>query len=271
MRYREYLISLNIKYFFIGFIIGLLLMWMTENEKLCEDKIVYEERIIENEKIIYKNPITYDFKSQSNEDKALYEMIFKEHEPKYGGVIVEMGALDGLLYSISWFFESQMYWKSVLIEANPKNFEKLVKNRPKSVKINAAVCKGENITFIGNGAVGGVNNYMKDGHKNRWIRENDVNVTVPCTDFKSIFETHYITGIDVFILDVEGAEYESLQLMDWSVPVGIWVIELSGGDKDGLVRQLLYDNGYIDTDWDIRDFCVKGGDCSSNECFVKIK
>ena len=208
------------------------------------------------------------FNSQSNEDKALYEMIYKDKAPEYGGVILEMGALDGVTFSISMFFEKFLGWKSILIEANPKNFKKLVVNRPKSINIYSAVCAGDSISFIGDSAVGGAKEFMKEGHKKRWIK-NNAEVSVPCTTFGSIFDKHHIHGIDVFVLDVEGGELEALEVMDWTVPVGIFVIELSGGPKDEQVRKLLYRNGYIATNWNIRDFCNKGGDCSDNECFVK--
>lgn len=209
------------------------------------------------------------YHSQSNEDKALYEMIYRRHVPRYGGKILEMGALDGITYSISLFFEQYLGWDSILIEANPNNFNKLVRNRPSATKINKAICEGKSITFVGEGAVGGAREFMKEGHEKIWIKPTDKEVVVSCTTFKQVFAENNIQGIDVFVLDVEGGELEALKTMDWSVPVSIFVIELSGGPKDQAVRDLLMEHDYVATNWDIREFCNKGGDCSSNECFVK--
>jgi hypothetical protein len=50
-----------------------------------------------------------------------------KNPPKCHGTIVEIGALDGQLFSISKFFEDYLGWRSILVEANPYNFKKLVK------------------------------------------------------------------------------------------------------------------------------------------------
>lgn len=209
------------------------------------------------------------YQSQSNEDKALYEKIYRFNVPRHGGVILEMGALDGETYSISKFFERYLGWESLLIEANPNNYNALVKNRPNAKNVHTAICEGTSITFVGNGAVGGVKDFMKDGHAERWINPEDKGVTVPCTTFGRVFRDNGITGIDVFILDIEGGELDALKTMDWSVPVSVFVIELNGGPKDVELRELLLSHGYVPAEWDIRDFCSKGGDCSANEVFVR--
>jgi len=80
------------------------------------------------------------FYSQSREDVALYERFYK-HPVNSNGTIVEMGALDGQLFSISKFFEDHLKWTSILIEANPNNFQKLLKNLPRSRNYNTAICR----------------------------------------------------------------------------------------------------------------------------------
>ena len=65
------------------------------------------------------------FYSQPREEVALYER-FNKHPVKCYGTIVEMGALDGQLFSISKFFEDHLRWTRILIEANPTNFLKLL-------------------------------------------------------------------------------------------------------------------------------------------------
>lgn len=276
MKYRDYLRNEKSKYFTIGILFGFMiciLLTQDPNPKIIYRNVPGETKILQKEKVIYKSKPCknekHEYKSQSNEDKALYEQIFSKTEPEHGGIILEMGALDGKKYSISWFFETYLNWRSILIEANPRNFKKLVKNRPRSINIHTAICPHGNVSFIGNGAVGGAKEFMKEDHKTNWIKDENLIVSVPCSNFTNVFKRHSISGIDVFILDVEGGEYEALLTMDWNIPVGVFVIELSGGLKDAMVRDLLFNNGYVSTEWDIRDYCVKGQDCSMNECFVK--
>lgn len=240
-----------------------------QTEVVIKEKIVVQEKIVVREKVIFTEKTSpHHYYSQSNEDKALFETIYATRAADYGGVVLEMGALDGLKFSISKFFEDELHWRSILIEANPNNFKKLLKNRPRATNINTAICNQESIAFVGEGAVGGVPQFMRGGHQERWISDDDNEVTVPCTSFERVFRDHDVSGIDVLVLDIEGGEYEALKLMDWSIPVGIWVIE--GGENSANVTSLLNAHGYERTKWDIRSFCDKGGDCSSNICYTRI-
>jgi len=41
-----------------------------------------------------------------------------------------------------------------------------------------------------------------------------------------------ITAIDIFIVDVEGAELMVLENMDWTIPIKVLVVEMGRGDRD---------------------------------------
>ena len=58
--------------------------------------------------------------SQCQEDIYLNENIFKN---KKNGVYIELGALDGILYSNTKFFEDSLNWKGILIEPHPEKFK----------------------------------------------------------------------------------------------------------------------------------------------------
>ena len=207
---------------------------------------------------IPKRPVFY---SQSREDVALYER-FHKHPVKCNGTIVEMGALDGKLFSISKFFEDHLKWTSILIEANPNNFQKLLKNRRRSRNYNTAICRQKYIEFIGSDAVGGIVNYMSEKHKKGWIGNHEKKLREPCSQLDYILKG--VRHIDIFILYVEGGELEALQTMNWNIEVDYWVIELdnTNSEKDRAVSDLLMSQGYVQTKWDIRTACVKGMDCT---------
>ncbi len=91
-------------------------------------------------------------RSSSDEDKTIYELFFKDkflNGEGGGGAaaaassnlenssgrengmnIVELGAFTGIRESNSRFFEECLGWNTLLIEAMPKTFRKLKKNRP---------------------------------------------------------------------------------------------------------------------------------------------
>ena len=41
-----------------------------------------------------------------------------------------------------------------------------------------------------------------------------------------------VSKIDLFFLDVEGAEYIALRSFDWNIKVHYWIIEMDGSDLD---------------------------------------
>ena len=65
--------------------------------------------------------------SQSGEDNFLNANYFKN---KTNGTFIELGALDGVLYSNTKFFEDTLGWSGILIAPHPYKFQELTKNRP---------------------------------------------------------------------------------------------------------------------------------------------
>jgi len=66
--------------------------------------------------------------SQCNEDEYLNEHYLHN---KRDGTYIELGALDGVLYSNTKFYQDQLGWKGVLIEPHRYAFSLLQKNRPR--------------------------------------------------------------------------------------------------------------------------------------------
>lgn len=203
---------------------------------------------------------------------------------KRGGTYVEMGALDGLLFTNTKLFEESMGWTGVLIEANPANVERLIINRPGKPQNHifpmAACAEGiGNLTFTGGrGGVGGVVQTMSPSHMRRWNFKAP-SFSVPCEPLGRMLNKAGKKHVDFFSLDVEGAELAVLETMDWNITVCLWLVELSGLDpeKDEAVRQLLRAKGYTTRSWEFKVMCQgllggsvapSGGICHQNELFL---
>ncbi|KAK2138671.1 hypothetical protein LSH36_2596g00002 [Paralvinella palmiformis] len=110
--------------------------------------------------------------SQSQEDQALFLNYFNS-PPICGGTYVEIGALDGIKYSNTKFFEDNLGWGGVLIEAQPENAKKLRRNRSSANNyiISEAVCPdGQHyVNFTGTNAVGGIPDQMTNKHKKHFF------------------------------------------------------------------------------------------------------
>jgi FkbM family methyltransferase len=135
------------------------------------------------------------------------------------GFFVECGAYDGIVESSCKFFEETLEWRGMNIEAVPYLFNKLKQNRPNSINIEGALFDENTKKMFtqvihprlgwdfGNGSLKPV-----DLHFNKLKREGCgfESFEVNCFRFDSIIDGYNITKIDLFVLDVEGAEVEVL-------------------------------------------------------------
>ena len=216
------------------------------------------------------------------------------------GFFVELGALDGYSYSITYFFEIYMQWRGLLIEASPQNHaafrarsRALKPSRRRAVEyLQAAVCaEPRPLTYVSKEGTGaGIFEFMPPHDQARNLKmckhmnasqshnanaqavvgaaasgsgdgaaggpltapplsgRHDCYLTpITCVNLAHVFRQRNVTAIDLFVLDVEGAELEVLRSVDLStVQVRFFLIELTGtkSGKDAAVRCLLRKAGY---------------------------
>jgi len=85
-------------------------------------------------------------RSQNREDLTVLGRYFFGQK---GGTFLEMGALNGIRYSNSYYFEKHMDWTGLLIEGSPTLYKELKVNRPDAITLNAMVCGEErNVHWI---------------------------------------------------------------------------------------------------------------------------
>ena len=109
-------------------------------------------------------------------------------------------------------------------------------NYPNAYSVNAAVCANESIVHYANHhvpEVSGIIEFMSAEFLHefypKWYKQFlAANMTwhdekswkfitpIQCKSLSSILEQAFVTHVDFFILDVEGAEFEVLQTVDWS-------------------------------------------------------
>jgi FkbM family methyltransferase len=231
---------------------------------------------------------TFEKRSQSNEDVWLDEHIFSKL-PKnelYGGTFIEMGALDGLFLSNSYYFEKKYDWRGLLVEGQPLNQLALKNNehiRSNCAIFNTAICNYRSdgdintVTFTADGgAIGTTLNSTNEKFLSKWHRDykKQKHIVEHCVPLQPILEVTGFLDIDLFSLDVEGAELLILQTLNFEVlNFRVIVVENDGNDKvkDQGVRNLLLGNGYKstnDTIGDIQSACHTVGACMQNEAFI---
>lgn len=162
-------------------------------------------------------------KAQDNEDIMIYENLFYG---KANGLIIESGAMDGKMLSLSWFFEKYANWTTINIEGDPSNYRFLKENRPDSLNIFTPLCSHpQNLHYtdgLGNMNMRGYIEFMDPGFIEKYFRQIVLNKTVMsdlavmrCSTMKGLLRTLAVKHVDVWILDVEGAELSVLQGTDF--------------------------------------------------------
>lgn len=210
------------------------------------------------------------FKSQTlAEDRVLFPtLLAAAGGPRIPGTFVEIGALDGVDGSNSHLFEHCFAWRGALIEANPNNFERLLRNtngttraparypRPFSTKIHSAVCSGDGsrgetvpITVDGEQFSGEPAAMAENYIKRWWEAKTDClkcTVAVPCRALDVLMKFanfHAEQSPATFLsLDVEGAEEKVLSTIG-AARFKVIMVEMDGHDKskdERVHRQLVH-------------------------------
>lgn len=211
------------------------------------------------------------FKSQSHEDTDILKYILKK-DPNANLIgnkftVVEAGALDGDVLSNSYFFETFLGWNAVLFEPSTSSYQKLIKNRPNAHNFQMALCKDSTeLTFVesGDDCCNGLNSTMSDKFRNDWHNKGKEHYyKVKCEPLKKTLKTIGLERVEIFFLDVEGAELFALQGTDVS-KIHYFIIEMDGGDpvKEKGIHDLLESQNF--------KYAGKIGD-NRNELFENLK
>ena len=180
--------------------------------------------------------------SQQYEDMVLFSEYFVDSVGS-SYTYLELGALDGVRFANTKFYDETLGWHGVLIEASASSFSRLRNNRSPSTNAmyNLAVCaKKGMVELLGTNAEAGVAETMSQLHFKRNKRYGKKQVR--CDTMKSILIDANVASIDLWSLDVEGAEYDVLVGMDWEIPVHVIIIERNPRDRE--IETLLLKKGY---------------------------
>ena len=182
------------------------------------------------------------FYSQQYEDVVL----FKKYLNYRNGYFIELGAMDGVRYSNTKFFEDHLNWTGILLEPEKSQFLQLKQNRSNCITLDYAISEidGE-VLFNGrpNDACGGIIETII--HNKNELKDSE-NYFVKSKPFYKIFEEiGKPKQVDLFVVDVEGGELAILKTFDWSIPVYIVVIETAEQNSTNQdCRKILANNGF---------------------------
>ena len=171
------------------------------------------------------------------------------------------------MYSNTKLLESSLNWLGVHIEAAPSSYARLARNRPRQLNAHVAVCEQPQAVHYVEGpraAANGILEFMSPAFLSTWHRAVNVSAlpVVSCLPLSTVLSALAVSHVNLFVLDVEGAELKVLRSIDFSrLSFDVIVVEADGSsaEKDHAVIQWLTDRGYrydghvLRNDWFARE------------------
>jgi len=142
-----------------------------------------------------------------------------------GGVFIEAGAADGLDQSNTLYLERRLGWSGLLVEPGLDQFESCRRVRRRSIVercvLGPFARSGETMTVLENRLTSIVRESRDaslvdfDRHVQDISADGPVGTeSVPCKALGELLDRHGIRDVDIFSLDVEGAEIFVLEGLD---------------------------------------------------------
>lgn len=151
--------------------------------------------------------------SQHDEDGIILSLLEKEGK-EFNGVILDVGANDGIMYSNSRMFIEDYNWKGVLIEPTKDCVDKLnelYKNNPNIEIFDVAIDneEGEKEIHLGTLSGEGINQIstLNDADKLFWETNRKVKYKseiIKTTTIKKVLEKSSYKTFDIVSIDTEG-------------------------------------------------------------------
>lgn len=211
-----------------------------------------------------------DFEKQSSKKQLklpaastlAYEAITGFFWGQSSGVVLEIGAMDGVLDSQSHLLAKHVGWNRILVEGSP--LAKLLKrNAPDALSLQAVVCAKQKVHFAYNAQHSGILDfmhpqYLKDFYSSQNLTallagqwEQQANVfPAQCLPLHSIIRHINMPHINLLILDTNGSELSVLlSLRFHEVLFDVIVVAVDAKyhqpRNDGKVHALLANRGYV--------------------------
>ena len=177
------------------------------------------------------------FYGQFKEDESLFKRAGLNYK---NGTFIELGALDGRMFSNTLFFEESLGWSGVLIEPSERHFKLLQKHRPNTLAFNYAIdyTTGE-AEMVGNSANLAIKN-INTNHSS--VANAVVSMVCKTTPINLLVTPSVLSSVDLFSIDVEGHELVVLETFNWDIPVKCILIER--GKTYKRCSQFLIDKGF---------------------------
>jgi FkbM family methyltransferase len=161
---------------------------------------------------------------------------------KRHGSFLELGALDGLFASNTYFLEQALDWRGILIEADPLHLPALRRNRPRARVHQACILDREaELEFNANQmGGGGLIDYYEESRKTNL----DI-IRLKTRRLQDLLDEDGVRHLDYLSLDVEGSELAVLRSIDFQrTDITLIGVEVLAADDIPAMYAFLTAKGY---------------------------
>lgn len=158
-----------------------------------------------NSKLSDSNNLLFESKSQNGQD--LFALIANDF--KSGGVFIEFGAYDGIIFSNTFLLEKEFGWTGILIDPIPRHYESLKQNRKCRLIQGAITAEHQESVLIEELPASDLSRLVR---KRKLFKK--VHVVEAFTLQEVIDKNLTSSEIDFLSIDIEGGDIEILRSLD---------------------------------------------------------
>ena len=155
--------------------------------------------------------------------------MFKNNSQYGSGFFVEFGARNGMSESNTFFFENQLFWRGLLLEAVPAEQKDIATNRPLAAVLDGAVCEADqkiDFSIAENGGWSGRADVYDVSRKSN-LKST---LRVSCFTLTTLLDLFGVGHVSYLSVDTEGSELLALQGFPWStVTIDVLGVEVLTG------------------------------------------
>ena len=215
--------------------------------KYCVDKCLLPRVITATPSEILREMLFLPSSSQTTQlNQDIFALIVNRFKPGY---FIEIGANDGFTLSNTLYLENHFGWSGVLVEANPRYLDSLIRRKNATV-INKAIAGEAGVAqFADAGLYGGLINCLDTLHEHHTGQAPLINV--PCITLQQMFdEVCAPVIIDFLSIDVEGGEIPIIsQLVKNHRRVRCGCVEVNQRESDIILIKALLENADYSIAW----------------------
>jgi FkbM family methyltransferase len=176
--------------------------------------------------------------SQGRQDVLLWNMLFFNDSQYQSGFFVEFGARNGKSESNSYFYENQLGWRGLLLEAIPGEQLDIASNRPGAAVVDGGICEEDKHVEFAIASIGGWSGRADSYDVDRKRTTPMTPINVACFSLTTLLEEFGIHHVSYLSVDTEGSELQALRGFPWGkVTTDVVGVEILTGTPERLAKQ----------------------------------